>query len=170
MTTAQPVFDGLSEITAFGNATRITIVDETPTDPTFGQVIGGFDPSNVAGTNIAANWTDAFGKFSIPVNAGVFTSNGLKTVELYATDDAGSVGNKVIRSTTSNIPTTWCPPPGVERPRFTRVLHSHAQPPGDQSQYDRRAVPGSGTVVTEFNPPLITTSDASGHFSLPSRT
>ena len=79
----------MSEITAFGNATRITIVDETPTDPTFGQVIGGFDPSNVAGTNIAANWTNALGNFSIPVNAGVFTTNGLKTVEVYATDDAG---------------------------------------------------------------------------------
>ena len=48
MTTATPLFDGLSSITAFGNATRITIVDETPTDPTYGQVIGGFDPSNVA--------------------------------------------------------------------------------------------------------------------------
>ena len=29
VTTAQPLFDGLSEITGFGNATRITIVDET---------------------------------------------------------------------------------------------------------------------------------------------
>ena len=46
VTTSQPLFDGLSEITGFGNATRISIVDETPTDPTFGKVIGGFDPSN----------------------------------------------------------------------------------------------------------------------------
>ena len=37
VTTATPTFDGLSEITGFGNATWITIVDETPGDPTFGQ-------------------------------------------------------------------------------------------------------------------------------------
>ena len=92
VTSSQPIFDGLSEITAFGNATRITIVDETPADTTFGQVIGGFDSSKVAGTNVAANWTDAFGNFSIQVNAGAFTSNGLKTVKIFATDDAGSIG------------------------------------------------------------------------------
>ena len=83
---------GSARSLAFGNATRITIVDETPTDSTFGQVIGGFDPTKVAGTNVAANWTDAFGNFSIQVNAGAFTSNGLKTVKIYATDDAGSIG------------------------------------------------------------------------------
>ena len=45
VTNSQPIIDGLSEITAFGNATRITIVDETPGDSTFGQIIGGFDPT-----------------------------------------------------------------------------------------------------------------------------
>ena len=67
------------------------------------KVIGGFDPSNVSGTNIAANWTNAFGDFSIPINAGAFTTNGLKTVELYATDDAGSVGNKITLQFTLNV-------------------------------------------------------------------
>ena len=57
----------------------------------------------MAGTNVAANWTDALGNFSIPINAGVFTSNGLKTVEFYATDDAGSVGNKITLSFTLNV-------------------------------------------------------------------
>ena len=66
VTNSQPIFDGLSSITAFGNATRITIVDETPTDPTFGQVIGGFDSSKVASTNVAANWTDALRQFLDP--------------------------------------------------------------------------------------------------------
>ena len=47
VTNSQPIFDGLSEDTAFGDATRITIVDETPGDPTYGQIIGGFNPSNV---------------------------------------------------------------------------------------------------------------------------
>ena len=66
VTNSQPIIDGLSEITGFGNATRVTIVDETPTDATFGQVIGGFDPSQLASTNVAANWTNAFGNFVDP--------------------------------------------------------------------------------------------------------
>ena len=37
VTISQPIFNGLSSITGFKNATRITIVDETPADPTFGQ-------------------------------------------------------------------------------------------------------------------------------------
>ena len=106
-------FDGLTEITGFGNATRITIVDETPGDATFGEVIGGFDPSNVKGTNVAANWTDAFGNFSLSINAGTFTTNGLKTVEVYATDDAGSVGNKVTLQFTLNVPGISPPSPPV---------------------------------------------------------
>ena len=65
VTSSQPIIDGLSEITGFGNATRITIVDETKGDATFGQIIGGFDPAKLASTNVAANWTDAFGNFSV---------------------------------------------------------------------------------------------------------
>src|SRR5262249_44831137 len=42
VTTARPIFHGLSSFTGFGNATRITIVDETPGDATLGKVIGGF--------------------------------------------------------------------------------------------------------------------------------
>ena len=71
VTTATPTIDGLSEITGFGNATWVTIVDETPGDSTFGQVIGGFDPSTVTlGQAIAANSgnsTDSFGNFAIPI-------------------------------------------------------------------------------------------------------
>ena len=113
VTTAQPEFDGLSEITKFSNATRITIVDDTPGDATFGKVIGGFDPANAAGTNIAANWTNALGNFSVAVNKGVFTSNGKYTVEVYATDDAGSMGNKVMVSFTLNVPGLTPPEPPV---------------------------------------------------------
>ena len=57
----------------------------------------------MAGTNVVANWTDALGNFAIPINSGVYTSNGLKTVELYATDDAGAVSNKVTLSFTLNV-------------------------------------------------------------------
>jgi large repetitive protein len=111
--TATPLIDGLSEITGFGNATRITIVDETPGDSTFGQIIGGFNPANLAGTNNSTNWTSSVGKFSIPINSGVFTANGLKTVEIYATDDAASVGNKVTLQFTLDVPNIAPPSPPV---------------------------------------------------------
>ena len=113
VTTSVPEFDGLSEVTGFGDATRISIVDETPGDPTFGKVIGGFDPSNVAGTNVAANWTDSFGNFSIPVNAGEFTTNGLKTIEVYATDNAGSKGNVITLQFTLAVTGISAPMPPV---------------------------------------------------------
>ncbi len=133
--TAQPLFDGLSEITAFGNATRITIVDETLGDATYGEVIGGFDTSNVSGTNIAANWTDAFGNFSIPVNAGAFTTNGLKTVELYATDNAGSVSNKITLQFTLNVPNIT--PPTVP-----------VTPTLELAPYDVTGAPGYTNIAT----------------------
>ena len=96
--TATPTFDGLSAITAFGNATRITIFDVTDN-----KIVGGFDPSNLA-TNVAANWTDASGNFKITTYSGLrgFTTNGPKTVQIYATDDAGAVGNKVTLTFTLN--------------------------------------------------------------------
>ena len=43
----------------------------------------------------SSNSTDSFGNFAITINSGVFTSNGLKTIEIYTTDDAGAVSNKV---------------------------------------------------------------------------
>jgi subtilisin-like proprotein convertase family protein len=103
-------FQGLSEITGFGNATRITVVDITnPANP---KVIAGFDPSNVAGTNIAKNWTDALGNINLPFDpATAYTSNGLKTVQIYATDDAGAVGNKVTLQFTLNDSNLPQPPP-----------------------------------------------------------
>ncbi len=98
----------------------VSIVDETPSDPTFGQIIGGFDPAHLASTNVAANWTDASGNFSIPINANAFKSNGLKTIEVYATDDAGSVGNKVTLSFTVNAPLP--PQPPTANPVVTLAL------------------------------------------------
>ena len=45
VSTSQPVFEGLSSITGFNNATRITIADVT--DPQNRKVIGGFDPADL---------------------------------------------------------------------------------------------------------------------------
>ncbi|MFI5458491.1 MAG: proprotein convertase P-domain-containing protein [Isosphaerales bacterium] len=175
VTIAQPVIDGTSELTGFGNATRITIVDETPADATFGQVIAGFDPSNVTGTNVAANWTDAFGNFSLSINAGAFTSNGLKTVEVYATDNAGSKGNKVTLQFTLQVPGIAPPSPPVT-PTLELAPYDVTGAPG----YTNVAMPNligvtspSSTVEllqangSPFNPVVTTTSDpVTGTFTL----
>ena len=73
-------------------------------DPAKWKIIGGFDPSQVAATNVAANWTDAIGNFTITTYSGLagFTTNGLKTIQIYATDDAGAVGNVLTLKFTLN--------------------------------------------------------------------
>jgi subtilisin-like proprotein convertase family protein len=95
VTVAQPVIDGLSEQTAFGNTVRISILDLT--DPNNPHIIGGYDPSQNSGsgnpTDIPANWTDSSGKFQVQVNATGFTSNGVKTIGIQATDASGTKGN-----------------------------------------------------------------------------
>ncbi len=86
---------GSSEISGFGNTTWITIEDVTnPAAPT---VIGGFNPANGVPVPSASNSTDSEGNFSININpAAVFANDhGVKTIEIFATDGAGSVGNKV---------------------------------------------------------------------------
>src|SRR5690606_31844920 len=90
VTIAQPVFEGLSQQTAFGHVARITIVDLT--DVNNPRIIGGYDPSD-ASTDIAANRTDSFGRFAVQVKAGGFTSNGVKTIGIRATDASGTEGN-----------------------------------------------------------------------------
>ena len=44
---------------------------------------------------VAANWTDGNGNFKITTYSGLagFTTNGPKTLQIYATDDAGAIGN-----------------------------------------------------------------------------
>jgi len=174
VTTSQPLFDGLSEISAFGNTTWISIVDETVGDPTYGEVIGGFNPANGVPAPSASNSTNFLGNFSIPVNAGAFTSNGLKTVELYATDDAGSVGNKITLSFTLDVA-------GITPPT------APVTPTLELAPYDVTGAPGYTNVPTPnfigvtspdatvellqangqpFNPVVITTSDSNGNFTL----
>src|SRR5262249_4313665 len=93
VTTAKPTIDGLSEITGFGNATWVTIVDETPGDSTFGQPMGGFHPPKPIAVS-SGNATNATGNLAIPITPA-FGSNGLKTIKIYTTDDAGSQSNPV---------------------------------------------------------------------------
>src|SRR5205823_10862426 len=66
--------------------------------------------------------TDALGNFAVTLDpAAAFTSNGLKTVEIFATDDAGSVSNKVTLQFTLNDSNLPQPPP-TQPPVFTQNL------------------------------------------------
>jgi len=88
---------GSSEVSAFGNTTWISVVDLTPGDPTYNQIISGFNPANGVPVPNASNSTDFQGNFAISLDpeTAFATSHGLKTIAIVATDNAGSVGNKV---------------------------------------------------------------------------
>ena len=125
VTTTTPTINGLSEVTGFGNATWVTIVDETPTDTTFGQIIGGFDPSTVvAGKPIpitSSNSTNALGNMAVPISTA-FNTNGLKTIEVFTTDNAGAQSNKVTLSFTVQATNIVPPPPSSPPPSPTLEL------------------------------------------------
>ena len=87
---AQPYFDGLSEQSAFGNTVYVTLLDLT--DPTNPKVIGGYNPADPS-TAVAANETNAAGQFQIQVNPLGFSTTGLKTIGVQATDASGAQGN-----------------------------------------------------------------------------
>lgn len=95
---AQPVFSGLSEQSAFGNQVAISLVDVT--DPKHPFFLGGYDsskPTTDASFTNTANQTDPFGKFNVQVNAGAYdavnhTTDGVRTVAIFATDAAGTQG------------------------------------------------------------------------------
>lgn len=94
VTVAQPYIDGNSEQTAFGNEVRITFYDLTNYASTGVKTyIGGYDGTPNDPTDTAANWTDSFGNFSIQINPNAFTTPGVKTIGVQATDLSGTQGN-----------------------------------------------------------------------------
>ena len=171
--TAQPILDGLSETSLHGNATHITILDIT--NPNSPRIIGGFDPSNLAGTNNAANWTNAFGQFSIQVNPGSYTTNGLKTVEIFATDNSGSVGNKVTISFTLNA-ANIAPPSPPTTPTLSLAAYDVTGAPGYTNVATPNLIgtttPGATVELLQsngqpFSPAVTTISDVlTGAFTL----
>ncbi len=86
----QPVFDGMSEQSAFGNTVKVNLFDLT--DPNNPKLIG------VSTTNSAQNFvtTDQTGRFQIQVQAGYFksdgTTDGVKTFGFQVTDATNTVG------------------------------------------------------------------------------
>ena len=87
---------GTSEITDFGNTTWITVEDVTnPANPI---VIAGYNPADpVPVPSFEQLDRTPRRSFSFNWDPGkLYTTDGLKTIEVFATDDAGAVGNKVL--------------------------------------------------------------------------
>src|SRR5262249_34823775 len=112
VTVSQPFFDGLSEQTAFGNVARITLYDLT--DPANPKLIGGYD--GPAATD-AAHRTDSAGRFAVQVNANAFTTTGIKTIGVQATDLSGTKGN--IATLVINLQAILTPPTVPTTPTLT---------------------------------------------------
>jgi subtilisin-like proprotein convertase family protein len=97
----QPVFDGMSELNAFGNTIKIQLFDLTNGLVNPPEI--GFDPAN-PGNNFVT--TDSNGRFFIQVMSGYFkadgSTDGPKLVGLQATDGAGAVGPMVTFKWTLN--------------------------------------------------------------------
>jgi len=121
---------GSSEISGFGNATWISVVDETLGDPDYGQVIAGFNPANGVPAPSSSNSTDALGNFSININpeTAFATSHGVKTIEIFATDNAGSMGNKVTYTFDLNPATQLVFPLAGEPPATATAGQNFASP------------------------------------------
>ncbi len=90
---------GTSEITGFGNTTWITVEDVTnPADPI---VVAGYNPNDPipvpSSDPNTGNSTDSTGSFTFNWNPATLygMDDGVKTLEIFATDDSGAVGNKV---------------------------------------------------------------------------
>ena len=156
------------------------------------RIIGGFDPSNVSGTNNASSWTDAVGNFAVsavkPNDQGTqgFPTNGLKTIQIYATDDAGAVGNIITIQLTlqaSDLPPTG-PPTKVTlalRPSEAVVVNGVTYTKSSTPDFDGVTDPTAKSVEllqvingvpTPFSPPVITTQidpvTGAFHLQLPS--
>ena len=140
---SQPVITGVSEQSAFGNKAAITLWDET--DPAHPVFIGGYDPTKpLTDASFSANLTDSYGKFQVQVNANAFTTNGVKTIGVQATDASGTQGNIALITFTLKAKVNPTTPPAAP----TLVL----KPSDDTS---------GGLDITKINNPHLTgVSDA----------
>lgn len=165
---------GLSMATGFGDATRITIFDVTGN-----TIIGGFNPADPT-TNVAANWTDAFGNFNVGVNPGAISSNGPRVIQIYATDDAGSIGNVITISIILNADDLGMPVPADPSLAIVPADNTSLAPPAiytnkPDPRFSGTTSPGAtvellykdgGGNFVPFSPPVTTTANAFGNFTL----
>ena len=148
---------GTSEVSAFGNTTWITVEDITnPADPI---VIAGYNPNDPIPVPSALNSTNASGSFSFNWNPATLygTTPGIKSIEIFATDNAGAVGNKVIDQF------DWDPATQL-------VFATTGEPPATAEPGDNFATPlpiivdaedMSGSIATTYTGP-VTISLATG--------
>ena len=118
---------------------------------------------------------NSLGNFSVPVNAGAFTSNGLKTVKIFTTDDAGSSGNSVTIQFTLAVTGISAPTPPIT-PTLELAPYDVTGAPGYTNIPTPNLIgvttPGATVELlqadgTSFSPPVITTSDpVTGTFTL----
>jgi subtilisin-like proprotein convertase family protein len=153
--------NGLSEITGFGNATWITVEDVTnPADPV---VVAGFNPADPVPTPSSSNSTDGLGNFSIAFNPETYyATNGPKTIEVFATDNAGSVGNVVTYSFYLNPPTQLQFATPGEPPATALAGQNFASPSPVIVDVEDQA----GGIANTFNGPvtLVLANNATGIF------
>ena len=117
----RPKVSGFSEQTAFGNAVTVNLLDLTgtaATNPNFGKVIGSAP-------------TDPTGHFTVQVNAGVFTTDGPKTLGVQAVDASGTSGNlATLTFTLKTTPPPPPPPPFLEATSDTGIIGDPNEPGG----------------------------------------
>jgi len=168
---------GLSMISGFGDATRITILDAT--DPNNKFIIGGFNPADPS-TNVAANWTDAFGNFSVGVNPGAIPDNGARIIQVYATDDSGGIGNMVTFSIMLDADDLGLPVPADPSLRIYGPDNTSQAPPAIYTRTPTPTFVGTtspGATVellyqdangnyASFNPPVVAMAGPLGNFRL----
>ena len=143
---------GLSEVSAFGNTTWITVEDVT--DPAHPVVIAGYDPNGGLPTPSASNSTDANGNFAFNFDPGAFyTSNGLKTIEVFATDATGSVGNHVFKTFNYDPATQLKFDPNAEPPATAQPSANFASPNPVIVDVDDV----NGNIATTYNGPVTIT-------------
>ncbi len=143
---------GTSELSGFGNTTWITVEDVTnPADP---MVIAGYDPSKAIPIPTLSNSTNANGGFTFNFDPTKFyTTDGLKTIEVFATDNAGAVGNKVIYTFNFDPATTLKFTAGGEPPATALPGANFATPvPVIVDALDEY-----GNVATTYNGPVTIT-------------
>ncbi len=166
----QPVLEGFSQQSAFGNRVRIQLFDRT--DPNNPRLIG-------------TGQTNEIGKFSVQINAGVYTSDGstdgVKVLGIQAVDDANVLGpmatftftldtTPFIRADSVQLDPLQPPPSGSDSgrsptDRITNVIRPVLTGIIDQS------APVTVRILDITNPnspQLIATgtSDASGRFAV----
>ncbi len=151
---------GTSEITGFGNATWITVEDVTdPGDPIF---VAGFNPAASIPTPNSSNSTNGLGGFSIPFNPELFyRTDGIKTIEIFATDNAGSVGNVVTYSFNLNPPVKLAfQDPGGEPPSSALAGENFAAMPPEPNSVIVNVEDANGNLTTNFNGPVTITLES----------